>query len=90
MGLTQMTSDQSDNEPIVTLAELERHYCLVVLKRLGWSVSAAACSLGISRCTLIRKLKRWGYGRPDHQIAVCAECNSNAPDHVCPKAEVER
>lgn len=81
MGLIQTMSDDFST---VTLDELCRTYCLQVLQRSGGNMTRAAMALGITRGALLKKLNRWGYGRPDRQPPYCIECRSTAPDHRCP------
>jgi two-component system response regulator HydG len=50
----------SPDEPLQTLADVERGHVLRVLERVGGSPLEAARVLGVGRTTLWRKLKGWG------------------------------
>ena len=49
----------------LTLAELERRHIEAVLHRTGWHQGRAAELLGISPKTLYRKIREYGFQRPD-------------------------
>ena len=44
---------------------MERLYIEAVLRSCGWNKSQAARMLGIERTTLDRRLKKYGFARPD-------------------------
>jgi sigma-54 dependent transcriptional regulator, acetoin dehydrogenase operon transcriptional activator AcoR len=46
---------------------------LQYLRNAQWNVSAVARSLGLSRMTLYRRMKRWGIESPNHQQAGTAD-----------------
>ena len=48
-----------------TLDDVERLYIEAVLRSCGWNKSQAARMLGIERTTLDRRLKKYGFARPD-------------------------
>ena len=50
---------------VVPLAEVERQALVHALEASDHNVTQAALSLGINRATLQRKLKKYGYARPD-------------------------
>src|SRR3989338_3899481 len=50
---------------IATLDELEANHVRSTLIALGWNKSKVAAALGIERGSLDRKMKRWGYVRPE-------------------------
>ena len=56
---THRSDDETNNESLVPLAELERRHILRVLARTGGNKQAAARILGIDRTTLQRKLERY-------------------------------
>jgi len=63
LNLTQRTPTamvRSDNEPALTLAELERQHIARVLHEESGKVAQAAVKLGIPRSTLYQKLKIYG------------------------------
>jgi DNA-binding NtrC family response regulator len=49
----------------LTLAELERRHIESVLQRTGWHQGRASELLGISPKTLYRKIREFGFTRPD-------------------------
>jgi DNA-binding NtrC family response regulator len=49
----------------LTLAELERRHIESVLHRASWHQGRAAELLGISAKTLYRKIREYGFRRPD-------------------------
>ncbi len=51
---------------LLTLGELERRHIESVLQRTGWHQGRAAELLGISPKTLYRKIREFGFQRPDH------------------------
>ena len=48
-----------------SLDDVERLYIEAVLRSCGWNKSQAARMLGIERTTLDRRLKKYGFARPD-------------------------
>jgi DNA-binding NtrC family response regulator len=50
---------------VMTLAELERRHIEAVLHRTGWHQGRASEILGISPKTLYRKIREFGFKRPD-------------------------
>ena len=50
---------------VVPLAEVERQALVHAIEAAGHNVTQAARSLGINRVTLQRKLKKYGYARPE-------------------------
>jgi DNA-binding NtrC family response regulator len=50
--------------PSVTLAELERRHIEAVLSHTNWHQGRAATALGISSKTLYRKIREYGFRRP--------------------------
>jgi DNA-binding NtrC family response regulator len=58
-----------DGRGMVTLADVERDHMHLVLERVGWHQGRAATILGISSKTLYRKIREFGFQRPnDPQI----------------------
>jgi two-component system NtrC family response regulator len=53
-------------QPSVPLAELERDHIEAVLKQTRWHQGRAAAALGISSKTLYRKIREYGFQRPQH------------------------
>ena len=53
----------STQSPIVPLRELERKAINKALSQLGNNATRAAKQLGISKATLFRKLKKYGFSR---------------------------
>ncbi|MBM4194461.1 MAG: sigma-54-dependent Fis family transcriptional regulator [Gemmatimonadetes bacterium] len=49
----------------LSLAEVEREHIGAVLARVGWHQGKAAAALGISAKTLYRKIREFGFRRPD-------------------------
>jgi DNA-binding NtrC family response regulator len=61
LGLQVSTlSPSPDDQPVVTLAELEREHILRVYRQTGGNKTRTADLLGINRLTLRRKLKEYG------------------------------
>jgi DNA-binding NtrC family response regulator len=50
--------------PPLTLAEMERRHIAAALERTGWHQGRAAGELGISVKTLYRKIRAYGFQRP--------------------------
>jgi DNA-binding NtrC family response regulator len=48
----------------MTLAELERRHIEAVLAHTNWHQGRAAVALGISSKTLYRKIREYGFRRP--------------------------
>jgi DNA-binding NtrC family response regulator len=53
-------------QPSMPLAELEREHIEAVLKQTRWHQGRAAAALGISSKTLYRKIREYGFQRPQH------------------------
>jgi transcriptional regulator of acetoin/glycerol metabolism len=67
MPLADFAVRYGDDLP--TLERVLRDYTLHVLAQLGGNVSRAAVSLGVSRFTLHRNLRKWGLSSRDYKAA---------------------
>jgi two-component system NtrC family response regulator len=58
---------RADDEDVerFSLAEVERRHIAAVLQRAGWHQGKAAQLLGISAKTLYRKIREFGFRRPE-------------------------
>ena len=55
----------SSSSPAISLAELERRHIETVLHNANWHQGRAASALGISSKTLYRKIREYGFVRPN-------------------------
>jgi DNA-binding NtrC family response regulator len=55
----------SDGRALVSLATMEREHMHLVLERSGWHQGRAATILGVSSKTLYRKIREFGFQRPN-------------------------
>ena len=65
LPLTLPGAAPSSSSPAISLAELERRHIETVLHNANWHQGRAASALGISSKTLYRKIREYGFIRPN-------------------------